>query len=1046
MSGKRVFCWQPDEAIKGRQRRRGLRRRGAGVVAVVALGLTLGVGPAFGQITVKWDQPPVSGTSDNLYYGWNETSVYGGDQIAADDWVCSGNDPVADIHWWGSFAGWTQATLPPDMPQRFHLAIWTDVPVVPPSDPYSHPGQLVWEYWCSDFTAEFAGWDYDPRTQSWEACFLFHCDLPVDAWFVQPGEETVYWLSIAAEYVGFIPEHVFGWKTRPRDNSSPAPDAAVRMFDPTRPVMGSLWGSGEPIYWPPDDTSAAWDLAFYLTTVGGDDLKWDQPPLLNPESPYPDCYWGWDEVSDYSGTIAPIIADDWVCTDQRPVTDVHWWGSYVGWNELGPPPQVPAGFYIGIWTDVPAGVDRPFSHPGQLVWQLYVDYLDTNEVPVGCDYHPDWCPAPETCFYYTFQIPEELWFFQPGEQVVYWISISAVYPFGPPDHPWGWKTRMRDAGSLAPDDAVRIFAPPAPQPGQMFEDGEPIWWPTEEDSWDMAFQLTTRATEPQIKWNQPPEPFNPPDGYTGWNELSWIGNEQIVADDWVCTTSDPVTRIEWWGSCIGWSRAEPPQLPDAFHLTIWTDVPAGTNEPFSHPGEVIWEYDCFDFTVEFAGWDFDPRDPTAPPEACYHFACDLPQAAWFYQDPGEHIYWLSVGADYTVGPPEMYFFGMKVRPRDPNSPAPDDAVRIFSPTQPMIGMNYGRGEPIYWPTPEDSWDLAFRLVGMHTEPNELEPKWQQDPYPPFEGFDAVSNVWLSSLSPPEEVNGVVADDFVSDGRDIRALRWYGSYWDDRYAPDTPGMEPYVLDGWLIAIHWAKDEVPGCPPDILVDPPPTVIAVYFAPADAVQIAPLDCADCLGHALYEYYVDLSDCCLICSNPDPRTNYPPPGLPGAFQEIEGMRYWVSIQAETGMTWRPPDCQPIQTGHTPPIDTDPEGKFWGWHNGIEPSGVPQTLDEACVGQIIMPYEPPCWEYGNWFKQPWLCTTPPDRVDMAYTLFAARCPEDFNGDGQIDLADLALLLAAYGSCYGDAAYDPKLDLDNDGCVGLSDLARLLAVYGTTCP
>ena len=70
----------------------------------------------------------------------------------------------------------------------------------------------------------------------------------------------------------------------------------------------------------------------------------------------------------------------------------------------------------------------------------------------------------------------------------------------------------------------------------------------------------------------------------------------------------------------------------------------------------------------------------------------------------------------------------------------------------------------------------------------------------------------------------------------------------------------------------------------------------------------------------------------------------------------------------------------------------------------------------------------------------------MAYTLFASRCPEDFNGDGQIDLADLALLLAAYGSCYGDAVYDPKLDLDNDGCIGLSDLARLLAVYGTSCP
>ena len=217
---------------------------------------------------------------------------------------------------------------------------------------------------------------------------------------------------------------------------------------------------------------------------------------------------------------------------------------------------------------------------------------------------------------------------------------------------------------------------------------------------------------------------------------------------------------------------------------------------------------------------------------------------------------------------------------------------------------------------------------------------------------------------------------------------------------------------------------------------------------MRIAPLDCTDCFEHALYEYYVDLEACCLVCSQPDPRRpDLPPPGLPEAFQELEGMRYWISIQAEAGMTWQPPDCQPTPTGHTAPTDTDPDGKFWGWHNGIEPPETPQPLDEACVGLVFMPYDPPhCWEYGDWFRQSWLCTTPPDRVDMAYTLMARRCPEDFNNDGQIDLADLAVLLAAYGACYGDPAFDPMLDLDNDGCIGLSDLARLLAVYGTSCP
>jgi hypothetical protein len=54
----------------------------------------------------------------------------------------------------------------------------------------------------------------------------------------------------------------------------------------------------------------------------------------------------------------------------------------------------------------------------------------------------------------------------------------------------------------------------------------------------------------------------------------------------------------------------------------------------------------------------------------------------------------------------------------------------------------------------------------------------------------------------------------------------------------------------------------------------------------------------------------------------------------------------------------------------------------------------------------------------------------------------DIDGDGDVDLTDLAALLAAYGTCEGDAAYNPAADLDESGCVDLSDLAELLANYG----
>jgi len=65
--------------------------------------------------------------------------------------------------------------------------------------------------------------------------------------------------------------------------------------------------------------------------------------------------------------------------------------------------------------------------------------------------------------------------------------------------------------------------------------------------------------------------------------------------------------------------------------------------------------------------------------------------------------------------------------------------------------------------------------------------------------------------------------------------------------------------------------------------------------------------------------------------------------------------------------------------------------------------------------------------------------------------PGDLDGDGDVDLTDLARLLAAYGTCIGDPDYNPAADLDGSGCVDLpdlaiSDLAILLSHYGEISP
>ena len=55
--------------------------------------------------------------------------------------------------------------------------------------------------------------------------------------------------------------------------------------------------------------------------------------------------------------------------------------------------------------------------------------------------------------------------------------------------------------------------------------------------------------------------------------------------------------------------------------------------------------------------------------------------------------------------------------------------------------------------------------------------------------------------------------------------------------------------------------------------------------------------------------------------------------------------------------------------------------------------------------------------------------------------PGDFDGDGDVDLSDLAALLGAYGKCVGDPGFQPMIDLNNSGCIDLSDLAELLGNY-----
>lgn len=275
-------------------------------------------------------------------------------------------------------------------------------------------------------------------------------------------------------------------------------------------------------------------------------VKYSQPPVLwDPNADnLPPLIKGWDELSDYNDPQHqnPIMADDWKCEDDRPVTDIHWWGSFIGWNKPYLPPVVPQKFHIGIWTDVPAGVDLPYSHPGMLIWENYCDTYIWNYA--GIDHDPrDEAVPDEACFQFAQFLSEDEWFYQEpmiqedGQVVpnVYWLSIAPIWTAAqrqdPNFHPWGWKSRPK----FFNDDACSILSVKRSdgwpnQPLNIFDvwaSGNELlaWIDGVEESWDLAFELTTNEPGPE----EPVSADLDDSGFVDFKDFA------IFADQWLTT-------------------------------------------------------------------------------------------------------------------------------------------------------------------------------------------------------------------------------------------------------------------------------------------------------------------------------------------------------------------------------------------------------------------------------------------------------------------------------------------------------------------------------
>jgi hypothetical protein len=163
-------------------------------------------------------------------------------------------------------------------------------------------------------------------------------------------------------------------------------------------------------------------------------LKWLQEPEQGPEGV---------DVS-----LGTPLADDFVCTQSGPITDVHFWASFL--NDL-----LPAGgpgsltLTLTIYEDVPVGPGNPYSHPGKPLWgQTFApgQYQAANNFTSQEWWHDPavsaWIPNADTNMYqFDFYIdPGEA--FRQVEGTIYWLGVSNNAAGGA-NFSFGWKTTYR---------------------------------------------------------------------------------------------------------------------------------------------------------------------------------------------------------------------------------------------------------------------------------------------------------------------------------------------------------------------------------------------------------------------------------------------------------------------------------------------------------------------------------------------------------------------------------------------------------------------------
>ncbi len=271
-------------------------------------------------------------------------------------------------------------------------------------------------------------------------------------------------------------------------------------------------------------------------------------------------------------------------------------------------------------------------------------------------------------------------------------------------------------------------------------------------------------------------------------------------------------------------------------------------------------------------------------------------------------------------------------------------------------------------------DLYRRLDARFEE--KIVPKWQQLPRDQV-GENIHSDIdWRRSMR--EEDRQAVADDFISDGRPIVGVRWWGSYFNPedhpQQDPDSQSYVPEVEEGFLISFFDSDPAGSTVPADLA--------GSYIAPAENVKISPTGMIGWDGHPVWEYEVELPE--TVLDHPGPLATEK------SFDEVADTEYWISIAAEDGHRIDPDTGEAIDTG-----DPERTAPWWGWHTSPERVDHALFVDDAPVASnLFMPNGE--WQYVGFDQVPQFHTGPDDPPNnMAFELLTLD-PDSVGLDGVV--------------------------------------------------